>query len=199
MFGKRRQPPPTAQGAQGGGAGSSELNGVWKVVSWEMGGQAVEVASRYDRVAIQQDRYVAFRGDESMGYFILWADGSQHPGQTDLTDPHEEVPFLGIYAREGDRLRLCWDGNRPGRRPTAFTAEPPYVCLSLMGHEAYRAGSMHYHPQPSPDGQWLLYGSKRDGVRQLYLMRLEDKKERRLTDLAKGRAAMWPHWQPAAS
>jgi hypothetical protein len=43
------------------------------------------------------------------------------------------------------------------------------------------------------------HGSKRDGVRQLYLLRLEDKKERRLTDLAKGRAAMWPHWQPAAN
>src|SRR5262249_3818682 len=60
------------------------------------------------------------------------------------------------------------------------------------------AGSMHYHPRPSPDGKWLLYGSKCDGVRQLYLMRLEDKKERRLTDLAKGRAARWPHGQPAA-
>jgi len=57
-------------------------------------------------------------------------------------------------------------------------------------------GAVHYHPRPSPDGQWLLYGSKRDGVRQLYLMRLEDKTERRLTDLAKGHAAMWPIWQP---
>jgi TolB protein len=61
------------------------------------------------------------------------------------------------------------------------------------------AGSMHYHPAPSPDGKWLLYGSKRDGVRQLYLMRLEDKKERRLTDLAKGHAAMWASWQPAGN
>jgi TolB protein len=59
------------------------------------------------------------------------------------------------------------------------------------------SGSMHYHPAPSPDGKWLLYGSKRDGVRQLYLMRLSDKKERRLTDLKKGHAAMWPSWQPA--
>jgi Tol biopolymer transport system component len=59
------------------------------------------------------------------------------------------------------------------------------------------AGSMHYHPAPSRDGKWLLYGSKRDGVRQLYLMRLEDKTERRLTDLTKGHAAMWASWQPA--
>jgi Tol biopolymer transport system component len=60
------------------------------------------------------------------------------------------------------------------------------------------AESMHYHPAPSPDGKWLVYGSKRDGVRQLYVMRLSDKKEHRITDLKKGHAAMWAHWQPAA-
>jgi Tol biopolymer transport system component len=59
------------------------------------------------------------------------------------------------------------------------------------------AGTLHYHPLPSPDGQWLVYGSKRSGVRQLYLMRLEDRKEYRLTSNPAGRAAMWPHWQPA--
>jgi Tol biopolymer transport system component len=58
------------------------------------------------------------------------------------------------------------------------------------------AGSLHYHPQPSPDGQSLAYGSKRAGVRQLYVMRLADKSERRLTDLKIGQAAMWPSWQP---
>ena len=59
------------------------------------------------------------------------------------------------------------------------------------------AGSLHYHPQPSPDGNWLVYGSKRAGVRQLYVMRLEDRKEHPITDLKEGRAAMWPYWQPA--
>ena len=41
------------------------------------------------------------------------------------------------------------------------------------------AGTLHYHPGPSPDGKWLKYGSKRDGVRNLYVMHLEDRKERR--------------------
>lgn len=59
-------------------------------------------------------------------------------------------------------------------------------------------GSLHYHPQPSPDGRWLIFGAKRDGVRQLYVLRLEDKSEYRLTNLARGHAAMWPHWQPPA-
>jgi Tol biopolymer transport system component len=61
-----------------------------------------------------------------------------------------------------------------------------------------KEGSLHYHPQPSPDGLWLAYGSKRDGVRQLYLQRLDDKSEYRLTGLAPGHGAMWPHWQPTA-
>ena len=55
--------------------------------------------------------------------------------------------------------------------------------------------TLHYHPQPSRDGQWLAYGSKRSGVRQLYVMRLADRSERRITDLQPGRAAMWPYWQ----
>ena len=58
-------------------------------------------------------------------------------------------------------------------------------------------GTLHYHPQPSPDGAWLVYGSKRHGVRQLYVMRLADRVEKRITTLTPGHAAMWPHWQPA--
>jgi Tol biopolymer transport system component len=61
------------------------------------------------------------------------------------------------------------------------------------------AGSMHYHPAASPDGKWLVYGSKREGVRQLYVMRLSDRKEHRITDLKKGHGAMWSSWQPCAA
>jgi TolB protein len=57
-------------------------------------------------------------------------------------------------------------------------------------------GSLHYHPTPSLDGRHLAYGSRRGGVRQLYVMRLSDHSEHRLTGLAHGHAALWPHWQP---
>ncbi len=56
--------------------------------------------------------------------------------------------------------------------------------------------STHYHPEPSPDGAWLVYGSRREGVRQLFVMRLVDHAEKQITDLKPGHAAMWPHWQP---
>ena len=56
-------------------------------------------------------------------------------------------------------------------------------------------GTLHYHLRPSPDGQWIVYGSKRNGVRNLFLMRLKDRDEHRLTDLPPGHAAMHAHWQ----
>ena len=56
-------------------------------------------------------------------------------------------------------------------------------------------GTLHYHLRPSPDGKWIVYGSKRNGVRNLFLMRLKDRDEHRLTDLPPGHAAMHAHWQ----
>ena len=60
-------------------------------------------------------------------------------------------------------------------------------------------GSLHYHPQPSPDGRWLLYGSMRGGVRDVYVRNLSDGTEKRITDQKPGSGAMWPHWQPRAA
>jgi TolB protein len=57
-------------------------------------------------------------------------------------------------------------------------------------------GTLHYHPKPSPDGKSIAYGSKRNGVRNLFVMRLSDLKEHALTDVAAGHAAMHAHWQP---
>jgi TolB protein len=61
------------------------------------------------------------------------------------------------------------------------------------------AGTSHYHPKPSPDGRWLLYGSKRESVRQVFVRNLGSGAERQITQLQKGHAAMWPHWRPQKS
>jgi TolB protein len=55
-------------------------------------------------------------------------------------------------------------------------------------------GSVNYHPEASEDGKWLVYGSKRGGARQIYVMNLDTKKDYRVTNLPLGHAAMWPHW-----
>ncbi len=57
-------------------------------------------------------------------------------------------------------------------------------------------GTFHYHIAPSPDGRWLLYGSKRGGVRQLFARELTDGRETQLTNSKADHAAMWPHWRP---
>ena len=54
----------------------------------------------------------------------------------------------------------------------------------------------HYHPTPSPDGQWLAYGSRRNGIRQLYVRHLANHREYQITCMEKGHAAMWLQWQP---
>lgn len=57
-------------------------------------------------------------------------------------------------------------------------------------------GTTHYHITPSADGKRLLFGSKRNGVRQLVVITLADRSEKQFTDLKPGQGAMWPHWQP---
>ncbi len=58
-------------------------------------------------------------------------------------------------------------------------------------------GTTHYHPQLSPDGGRLVYGSRREGVRQLFVRDLQTDRETQITNLKTGYAGMWPHWQPS--
>jgi TolB protein len=103
-----------------------------------------------------------------------------HGGSSDIPAWAADGKSVFYTTKIGDNvelMRVTLDGQKE-----QLTHAPP--------------GSTHYHPQPSKDGRWLVYGSKRAGVRQLYVMRLADNKERRVTDLSVGHAAMWPHWQP---
>jgi TolB protein len=57
-------------------------------------------------------------------------------------------------------------------------------------------GVRHYHPAPSPDGRWLLFGSDRSGIMQLYVSRANGCDTRPITNVAAGFCAMHGHWQP---
>ncbi len=105
-----------------------------------------------------------------------------HGGSSDVpmwADDGQSVFYTALVGRNVELFRVTLAGES-----TRLTRTPER--------------SLHYHPQPSPDGRWLAYGSKRDGVRQLYVLQLADNHEYRLTDLEPGRAAFWPHWQPTA-
>jgi Tol biopolymer transport system component len=54
----------------------------------------------------------------------------------------------------------------------------------------------HYHPSPSPDGKWILFGSDRSGVMQLYVADIDGKNLHPITNVDPGHAAMHGFWRP---
>jgi len=57
-------------------------------------------------------------------------------------------------------------------------------------------GVRHYHPSPSPDGRWLLFGSDSSGIMQLHVARADGTEARPVTNVPAGSCAMHGHWQP---
>ena len=61
-----------------------------------------------------------------------------------------------------------------------------------------KPGVLHYHLATSPNGQWLVFGSTRSGVRQLYVMPVTGGEALPITNVPAGHAATWASWQPEA-
>ena len=110
----------------------------------------------------------------------------------DVADFHGGSSDVPMWARDGQSI---FHTRRYGE-----AVELVRVDLSgeLQRLTMSAAGVQHYHPQPSPDGTRLVYGSLRDGVRQLYVMDLGTGQERQITDLQPGEGALWAHWRPVA-
>jgi Tol biopolymer transport system component len=133
---------------------------------------------------------------------VVRADGSGLRKIADRGGYRGVVAFLDVPDFHGGSSDLpVWSAD--GKSVICTAAVGKSVELFRVGLDGKREqltrskeGTLHSHPQPSPDGKWLVYGSKRDGVRQLFLMRLADRAERRITELKAGQGAMWPHWQP---
>lgn len=103
-----------------------------------------------------------------------------HGGSSDVPAWSSDGKSVFYTAQAGEAVELFRVGLQG--KPERLTTSP--------------AGTLHYHPLPSPDGKWLIYGSKRNGLRQLFVMRLADRNERQITQSKPGHAAMWPYWQP---
>ncbi len=133
---------------------------------------------------------------------VVRADGSGLKKLADRGKYRGVVEFLDVYDFHGGSSDIpVWSRDGKSVFFTAQVGSGVELMRAALDGKVERLthtpdGSLHYHPEPSPDSQWLVYGSKRDGVRNLYVMRLADKKEHRITDLKAGQAAMWPHWQP---
>ena len=110
-----------------------------------------------------------------------------HGGSSDVPVWSQDGQYVYYTARIGDALELMRGAVEPLR--STLDGKPEQLTHS-------KPGALHYHPEPSPDGKWLLFGSTRTGIRQLYVSRPDGSDACAITDVPAGWAAMWGHWQP---
>lgn len=133
---------------------------------------------------------------------IVRADGSGLRKLADRNGYRGVTEFLDVFDFHGGSSDTpVWAADGQSVFYTAkFDSNVELFQVTLDGQSTQLttspAGTLHYHPQPSADGKRLLYGSKRNGVRQVFVMTLAGRSELALTDFKPGHAGMWPHWQP---
>jgi len=133
---------------------------------------------------------------------IVRADGTELRKLADRQGHRGVVEFLDVPDYHGGSSDVpIWTKDGQGVIYTAKEGDTVELFLVPLDGVPQRltnspAGSLHYHPQFSPDGKFLVYGSKRGGVRQIFVRRMSDGTERQITQLTTGHGAMWPHWQP---
>ena len=134
--------------------------------------------------------------------YVIKADGSGLKKVADRGTYTGSVEFLDVFDHhQGSSDTPVW--ARDGKTIFYTAQAGDNVELFQVGLDGSKkqmtrspTGTIHYHPTPSPDGQWLAYGSKRSGVRQIFVLDLKSLEEKQITQLEKGHAAMWPHWRP---
>ena len=135
--------------------------------------------------------------------YVVRRDGQDLRKLADQNSYQGWILFLDVDDfHQGSSDTPVWSANGQSVFFTTKTATTTELCqVDLEGKSTQLTtspeGTLHYHPKPSNDGNWLLYGSMRSGVRQLFVRNLKTSAEHQITHLTKGRGAMWPHWQPA--
>ena len=120
------------------------------------------------------------------------ADRGGYRGVTqflDVPDYHDGSSDVPVWSANGDAVFYT---AKVGNRVELFRIPLEGAAEQLTNSID---GTTHYHPKPSPDGKWIIYGSNRHGIRNLWVMRLADRKEQALTALPFGSAAMHAWWQ----
>ena len=135
--------------------------------------------------------------------YVVRRDGQDLRKLADQNSYQGWILFLDVDDfHQGSSDTPVWSADGQSVFFTTKTATTTELCqVDLEGKftqlTTSQEGTLHYHPKPSNDGNWLLYGSMRNGVRQLFVRNLKTSAEHQITHLTKGRGARWPHWQPA--
>jgi Tol biopolymer transport system component len=134
--------------------------------------------------------------------YLVKRDGTGLRKLADRGEYEGVIDFLDVPDFHGGSSDApCWSADSRWVYYTAKVGEAVELMrVSLDGQVEQlthsKAGVRHYHPEVSPDGQWVLFGSTLDGVRQLYVARADGSEARAITACTPGHAAMWAHWQP---
>ncbi len=107
--------------------GPADLQGIWRLRSIEANGTVNELGDRQPRVVIKGDR-IQYGG---MELALLSADTGANPKIIDLKFGGSDSAVEGVYAVDGDKLRICVNKRIEGvkERPTSFATK---------GHEDWR-------------------------------------------------------------
>lgn len=135
--------------------------------------------------------------------YLVKRDGTRLRKLVDLNGYRSYTLFLDVHFHEGSSdlpgVGCRWAVGLLGAL-VGSTTELYQITLegkvTQLTHS--KEGTLHYHIEPSADGKTLVYGKRQDGVRQLYVMKLADRSETRITDLQVGQGAMWARWQRLA-
>jgi Tol biopolymer transport system component len=124
------------------------------------------------------------------------ADRQGHRGEVtvfDVPDFHGGSSDIPIWSRDGKWIYYT--------AKVGDCVELMRVSLAGKVEQLTRTGSGHinYHPQFSPDGKWMVFGSNRSGTRQLYIMSAEGGDAWPITQVKPGWGAMWAYWQPGST
>jgi RNA polymerase sigma factor (sigma-70 family) len=118
------QLPPAASAAPGPRPSAMKgdlgrLQGVWAVVSMEGDGKR----GKPEKVLFMVDgNRVCWQARDGELQGGLYLDATSRPKAYDIATSTRT--FLGIYALNGDTLRLCYDMALEPKRPTVFATEP---------------------------------------------------------------------------
>jgi uncharacterized protein (TIGR03067 family) len=110
-----------------------KLQGTWKTVASESEGQKIEAAAgvTMPTVTIDGDQYlVNYPQNQAKGRKLsgttIKIDPSKKPKTIDFTNADgsdDGKPSKGIYQLDGDTLRICYNPDKDGERPTEFATK----------------------------------------------------------------------------
>jgi len=111
-------------------------------------------------------------------------------------DFHSESSDVPVWSNDSKYVyyTAMFESSIELMRAGLPTAESRTPSIERLTHSP--PNTRHYHPSPSPNGAWVLFGSDQSGTMQLYVADADGRNARAITDVAEGNSAMHGHWRP---